>query len=68
MRKPPPYDQLPLEVELEKGVSNSNLVSKNLTQAIGKALRITVDLTLLKPGVLFRTDGKTQRVIKEYES
>ena len=68
LRKPPPYDQLPLEVELEKGVSNSNLVSKDLTQAIGKALRITVDLTLLKPGVLFRIDGKTQRVIKEYES
>ena len=68
LRKPPPYDQLPLEVELAKGVSNSNLVSKTLTQAIAKALRITVDLTLLKSGALSRTDGKTQRVIKEYES
>ena len=63
-----PYDRLPLEVELNSSAYASDHLLARLSNDIGQVLRLTVELELLAPGELPRTDGKTKRVIKEYLS
>jgi len=63
-----PYDRLPLEVELNSSVPPSDHLAATLSHQIGEVLRLTVELDLLAPGELPRTEGKTKRVIKEYLS
>jgi phenylacetate-CoA ligase len=63
-----PYDRLPLEVELKSSAYPSDNLLARLSRHIGRVLRLTVELELLAPGNLPRTEGKTKRVIKEYLS
>ena len=63
-----PYHRLPLEVELNSSVPPSDHLAATLSHQIGEVLRLTVELDLLAPGELPRTEGKTKRVIKEYLS
>jgi len=67
LRHPSPYDRLPLEAELAQGTVPSEALARTLARALGETLRLTVDLTLLASGTLPRTEGKTKRLIKEYE-
>ena len=63
---PPPYDRLPLEVELAQDHDANDLLCDALSQRLRDALRLGVALTLLDSGTLERTEGKTRRLIKEY--
>jgi len=63
---PPPYDRLPLEVELAQGHKASDALCEALSRRLGNTLRLGVALTLLASGTLARTEGKTRRLIKEY--
>ena len=63
---PPPYDRLPLEVELlHDQVPNDNLC-ETIRQRLADTLRLGLALTLLPSGTLERTEGKTRRLIKDY--
>ncbi len=61
---PGPYDRLPVEAELAEGGA---LTAAELEAAIKDALGVTATVTLLAPGSLPRTAGKTRRVIYEEE-
>ncbi|MDJ0949485.1 MAG: phenylacetate--CoA ligase family protein [Alphaproteobacteria bacterium] len=61
---PGPYDRLPVEAELAEGGA---LTAAELEAAIKDALGVTATVTLLAPGSLPRTAGKTRRVIHEEE-
>ena len=63
---PPPYDRLPLEAELADNNPLSNQLSTQLSQRLSDTLRLNVLLTLLPGGALGRNEGKTRRVIREY--
>ncbi|MBT6348800.1 MAG: phenylacetate--CoA ligase family protein, partial [Proteobacteria bacterium] len=63
---PPPYDRLPLEVELAQGHEASAALCDALNTRLSDTLRLGVALTVLASGTLVRTEGKTRRLIKEY--
>jgi len=63
---PPPYDRLPLEVELADNNPLSDELSAQLSRRLSDTLRLGVLLTLLPGGALGRNEGKTRRVIREY--
>jgi phenylacetate-CoA ligase len=63
---PPPYDRLPLEVELADNNPLSDELSAQLSRRLSDTLRLGVLLTLLPGGALSRNEGKTRRVIREY--
>jgi phenylacetate-CoA ligase len=63
---PPPYDRLPLEAELADNNSLSDELSAQLSRRLSDTLRLGVLLTLLPGGALGRNEGKTRRVIREY--
>ncbi|MDP7569038.1 MAG: hypothetical protein QF677_03960, partial [Arenicellales bacterium] len=63
---PPPYDRLPLEAELADNNPLSDELSAQLSRRLSDTLRLGVLLTLLPGGALGRNEGKTRRVIREY--
>ncbi|SFO16233.1 phenylacetate-CoA ligase [Roseovarius lutimaris] len=63
---PPPYDALPVSVELAKGQTASDALAQEVAQAMKTALGATARVTLLENGSLPLTMGKTKRVIREY--
>lgn len=63
---PPPYDALPVSVELAKGQTASEALAQEVAQAMKTALGATARVTLLENGSLPLTMGKTKRVIREY--
>ncbi|HJP05931.1 MAG TPA: hypothetical protein QF882_00600 [Arenicellales bacterium] len=63
---PPPYDRLPLEVELAESVAPHDDLVGALGRRLGDTLRLSVALTLLPSGTLERSEGKTRRLIREY--
>jgi phenylacetate-CoA ligase len=63
---PPPYDRLPLEAELADNNPLSDELSAQLSRRLSDTLRLGVLLTLLPGGALDRNEGKTRRVIREY--
>lgn len=63
----PPYDRLPLEVELANGEQASTELARAIANRLGATLRLTIDLSLLPHGALGRTEGKTRRLIRDYE-
>jgi len=63
---PPPYDRLPLEVELTESVVPHDDLVGALGRRLSDTLRLSVTLTLLSSGTLERSEGKTRRVIREY--
>lgn len=62
----PPYNFLPIEVELSKGESDVQGLAENLEIRIKQSVGVSAKITLLEPDSLPRTEGKTKRVIREY--
>lgn len=62
----PPYDFLPIEVELSKARSNQQGVAENLENRIKQSVGVSAQVSLLEPESLPRTEGKTKRVIRNY--
>jgi phenylacetate-CoA ligase len=60
-----PYSQLPLEVELASKTEAEEGVAAEVVRQIKEKLGVTASVTLIAPGGLPRTSGKTKRVIKE---
>jgi len=61
---PGPYDILPVEAELAAGVGATPRLTEEINQAIKADLGATAQVTLLEPGALPRSEGKTRRVIR----
>jgi phenylacetate-CoA ligase len=61
---PPPYDRLPLQVERARGVPESPDLSARVAAAIKSKLGASADVTVLPPGSMPVTEGKTRRVIR----
>ena len=66
LKHPPPYDRLPLEVEVADGYEYDDQLREKISAELSASLRLSIDLTLLSPGELGRTEGKTRRLIREY--
>jgi len=62
---PPPYDVLPVEVELAAGQEGSAGLAEAVAGDIKRDIGITARVVLLPFGTLPRTEGKTRRVIRE---
>jgi phenylacetate-CoA ligase len=64
---PPPFDVLPVEVELAAGASGGEGLGQAVEQAIKQTLGATARVTVLAHGSLPVTEGKTKRVIRTYQ-
>ncbi len=64
LQAPPPYDYLPVEVELAKALEDCLGLADRLEQKIKQQLGISSRVRLLDPDSLPRTEGKTRRVIR----
>jgi phenylacetate-CoA ligase len=62
---PPPYDALPLQVELARGEAESGLVDA-VEAAIKKQLGGSAKVSVLSPNSIPRSEGKSRRVIRTY--
>jgi phenylacetate-CoA ligase len=62
---PPPYDALPLEVELADGARREGLAAA-LEARIKRDLGSTAKVTLVEPMSLPRSEGKTRRVVRQF--
>ncbi len=65
--QPPPYDVLPVHVELASGIERSTGLSEQIERKFKKALGVTTKLTLLPKGSFEVTEGKTRRVLRSYQ-
>ncbi|MCP5151320.1 MAG: phenylacetate--CoA ligase family protein [Ectothiorhodospiraceae bacterium] len=63
---PPPYDRLPLRVELAPGTVPSAELAGAVASAIKARLGATAHVELLPAGSLPLTEGKTRRVIRSH--
>ncbi|MCA1940501.1 MAG: hypothetical protein LDL26_05835 [Caenispirillum bisanense] len=61
---PPPYDVLPVQVELAAGEPAAPGLAARIEAAVKTQLGATARVTLLPPGSLPLTEGKTRRVIR----
>ncbi len=64
--QPPPYNFLPVKVELAKGEISSEQLRQNIEDAIKKKLGATAKIEILPADSFPITEGKTNRVIKSY--
>ena len=64
--EPPPYDFLPLEVELRNAAEDTEELEAKLEHQIKQRIGVTARVTLTPPMSLPRTEGKTKRVIKSF--
>lgn len=64
--QPPPYDFLPLEVELANEVGDKNNLEVTLENQIKQQIGVSARVTVLPPISLPRTAGKTKRVVKSF--
>lgn len=62
----PPYDFLPIEVELCRGFADSEGLAEQLENKIKQNIGVSSRVRLLAPESLPRTEGKTKRVIRNY--
>ncbi len=62
---PPPYDALPIEVELAKTVTGSPALAERIEQEFKRNLGATTRITLRPHGCFPATEGKTKRVIRK---
>lgn len=60
----PPYDVLPLALELAPGVSETVDLRPRVTVKIKRGLGVTAQIELVPHGTFGVTEGKTQRVIR----
>jgi len=63
---PPPYDFLPVEVELASKQQIDPALALAVEAALKRDLQATARVTLLPHGSLPKTEGKTQRVIRSH--
>ncbi|WNJ99736.1 hypothetical protein L2D14_17975 [Thalassospiraceae bacterium LMO-JJ14] len=63
---PPPYDVLPVNVELAKGKQGGAGLAHSVEAAIKSALGATARVEVLAPNSLDITEGKTKRVVRNY--
>jgi len=66
LKTPPPYDSLPVHVELTKGQTDEPELANRIAAAIKAKLGATARVTLLPVGSFDLTEGKTKRVIRDY--
>lgn len=64
---PPPYDVLPVHVELALDGQDEGNLTARLEQTFKEKLGATIRVTILPHGTFPRTEGKTKRVIRSYE-
>ncbi len=67
LEAPPPYDVLPVQVELAKGQQATSQLSETIEQNIKKKLGASAKIILLPFGSLPVTEGKTKRVVRSYQ-
>ncbi len=63
---PPPHDELPVEVELARGVIKTPELAQEIETALKKNLGASARITLLAHGSLPLSQGKTTRVVRKY--
>ena len=63
----PPYDFLPVQVELAKGQSAASDLGARVGQAIKSNLGATAHVTILPEASFPVTEGKTRRVVRTYK-
>ena len=63
---PPPYDRLPVAVELAAAGANQGL-AQVVETAIKQALGVSARVSLLPPGTWELSVGKTRRVLRNYQ-
>lgn len=68
LNESPPYDRLPLEVELQTECSDVDSLCRQLQSMIKTQIGVSANIKVLAPDTLPRTEGKTRRVIKQFES
>jgi phenylacetate-CoA ligase len=66
LEKKPPYDLLPISVELTAAVNNQQGLADSIEKAIKKALGASARVTILPPDSFELTEGKTKRVVRTY--
>ncbi len=66
LETPPPYDALPLEVELGHPVDAPAELAERLENEIKARLGARARVTLLEPGSLPRSEGKTRYVFRHH--
>jgi len=66
LNKAPPYDHLPIEVEVAPEAGNTDALAVQLEQQIKQQIGVTARITILPEGTLPRTEGKTRRVVRDY--
>jgi phenylacetate-CoA ligase len=64
---PPPYDRLPVSVELADADGASDGLAHLVETAIKQALGVSARVSLLPPGSWELSVGKTRRVLRNYE-
>ena len=62
----PPYDVLPVEIELATGHASAQSLADAVEREIKSQLGATARVSLLQPQTVPRTEGKTKRVIRTY--
>lgn len=67
LASPPPHDALPVEAELAAGQAADDGLAGAVAAAIKADLGATARVALLAHGTLPRSEGKTRRVMREYE-
>lgn len=63
---PPPHHVLPVQAELGKGHADDGTLAQRLEHAFKSKLGATIQASILPPGTLPVTEGKTKRVIRSY--
>ena len=64
---PPPYDVLPVEVELAEGIQDEDALSLRLEKRFKHDLGATIRVKTVPYGTFPRTEGKTKRVLRSYQ-
>jgi len=62
----PPYDLLPISVELTAAVNNEQGLADSIENAIKRALGASARVTILPPDSFELTEGKTKRVVRTF--
>jgi phenylacetate-CoA ligase len=65
--QPPPYDLLPLQVELANGIEAPECLAQDIEGAIKAQLGASARVKVLPPSSLPVTEGKTKQVIRSYQ-
>ncbi len=67
LERKPPYDHLPVQVELARGVSSTEGLGQGVETAIKQKLGARAKVSILPAGSFALTEGKTKRVVRTYE-